>query len=154
MRGVERFCYSTLDPLPCPTPIYWEFNRIHYLQHPAWLIAPLLAHIVLQAMGAYRTILTHFSQRYPKFPEGLPDEGSLAASTACAFDGMCVPLAALPLLPALRPAVEYVLAAEEDEATAAAAGGAVVVDGAEVGKGGDGAAGILEAGVQPVQWNP
>ncbi|GAB4817494.1 hypothetical protein N2152v2_004540 [Parachlorella kessleri] len=67
---------------------------------------------VAQAMGAYRTILTHFSQRYPKFPEGLPAEGPAAATTAIAFDGMSVPLAALPLLPQLRPAVEYVLASE------------------------------------------
>ena len=26
-------------------------------------------------MGAYRTILTHFSQRYPKIPVGIPTEG-------------------------------------------------------------------------------
>lgn len=68
-----------------------------------------------QAMGAYRTILTHFSQRYPKFPEGLPAEGPAASTTAIAFDCMRVPLAALPLLPTLRPAVEYVLASEEAE---------------------------------------
>ena len=28
-------------------------------------------------MGAYRTILTHFSQRYPKIPVGIPTEGAL-----------------------------------------------------------------------------
>jgi hypothetical protein len=77
--------------------------------------SPSTAGPCTQAMGAYRTILTHFSQRYPKFPEGLPAEGAAAASTAIAFDGMRVPLAALPLLPALRPAVEYVLASEEEE---------------------------------------
>lgn len=107
----------------------------------------------MQAMGAYRTILTHFSQRYPKFPEGLPQEGPAAASTAIAFDGMCVPLAALPLLPVLRPAVEYVLASEEEaeEGTGAGAGpeagggrvqGAVATDMAlAAGPAGSGAAG-------------
>ena len=53
---------------------------------------------------------------FPPSLQGLPEEGPGASSTAIAFDGMVVPLAALPLLPALRPAVEYVLAAEEEGA--------------------------------------
>ena len=80
-------------------------------------------------MGAYRCVLTHFSQRYPKWPEGLPqatpeggDSGegeppAAPASTAVAFDGMRVPLALLPALPKLMPAVQAALVdvAEEEE---------------------------------------
>jgi hypothetical protein len=69
-------------------------------------------------MGAYRCILTHFSQRYPKWPEGVPQgqqEGSSAsAAAAVAFDGMRVPLALLPILPALMPAVQAALADVEE----------------------------------------
>lgn len=71
----------------------------------------------LQRMGAYRCILTHFSQRYPKWPEGVaqPGEGSASSRAAVAFDGMRVPFALLPVLPALMPAVRAALAdAEED----------------------------------------
>ena len=115
---------------------------------------------VAAATGAYRTILTHFSQRYPKMPAGLSPDGASGhapnalckssedihhagfadgvitsvptlqhagrflrtfcdACTACAvlraapgadrmmiaFDGMRVPLALLPQLPRLMPAV-------------------------------------------------
>lgn len=28
------------------------------------------------ATGAYRTVLTHFSQRYPKIPAGMPATGA------------------------------------------------------------------------------
>lgn len=53
--------------------------------------------------GAYRTVLTHFSQRYPKLPPGIPVEA--ADTAAVAFDGMVVPLIALPDLPKLLPAL-------------------------------------------------
>lgn len=43
----------------------------------------------LQA-GAYRTVLTHFSQRYPKIPK---IDDSLSSSTCIAFDLMSVNLA-------------------------------------------------------------
>ena len=33
---------------------------------------------VAASMGAYRTILTHFSQRYPKIPVGIPTSGAAA----------------------------------------------------------------------------
>ena len=90
-------------------------------------------------MGAYRCILTHFSQRYPKWPEGLPlatdappatptaDPGTgngtsavmpavaAGATAAVAFDGMRVPLALLPVLPALMPAVQAALADVEEQ---------------------------------------
>ncbi|PRW45195.1 zinc phosphodiesterase ELAC 2-like isoform X2 [Chlorella sorokiniana] len=100
---------------------------------------------IAQRMGAYRCILTHFSQRYPKWPEGLPlaadapptasaseqrtENGSTdaagaaavpaaaaaGATAAVAFDGMRVPLALLPVLPALMPAVQAALADVEEE---------------------------------------
>lgn len=85
---------------------------------------------VARRMGAYRCILTHFSQRYPKWPEGLGQapqaEGcapagdatpapAVPAGAAVAFDGMRVPLALLPALPALMPAVQAALAEVEEE---------------------------------------
>lgn len=53
--------------------------------------------------GAYRTILTHFSQRYPKIPvfnESYNDR------TCIAFDMMSANLADLPQLPKLLPALK------------------------------------------------
>lgn len=42
---------------------------------------------VAASSGAYRTILTHFSQRYPKIPAGIPAPGGSAAHDAvCADD--------------------------------------------------------------------
>ncbi|KAL2612602.1 hypothetical protein R1flu_024294 [Riccia fluitans] len=55
------------------------------------------------AAGAYRTMLTHFSQRYPKIPvfnESYNDR------TCIAFDMMSANLADLPLLPKLLPALK------------------------------------------------
>lgn len=57
--------------------------------------------------GAYRTILTHFSQRYPKLPPGLDTEAAATAGVAVAFDGMRVPLTALPDLPQLLPVLQH-----------------------------------------------
>lgn len=79
---------------------------------------------VARRMGAYRTILTHFSQRYPKFPEGIEvDMGvngsvvgsGVGSSVSVAFDGMCVPLSLLEQLPAVTVAVKAVLEAAEAE---------------------------------------
>ena len=95
---------------------------------------------LLQRMGAYRCVLTHFSQRYPKWPEGLPQgtpeggdsgegEPPPAPSTAVAFDGMRIPLALLPALPKLMPAVQAALAdvdEEEAEEVEEEAGGVIV----------------------------
>jgi len=47
---------------------------------------------------AYRTILTHFSQRYPKIP--IPDD-SYTGRTGIAFDLMTVNFADLPVIPSL-----------------------------------------------------
>jgi ribonuclease Z len=82
-------------------------------------------------MGAYRTLLTHFSQRYPKLPAGLDARAaSWRRRPLLGFDGMVVPFALLPQMPALTPLV------------AAALGevGEVVVDGG-AGEGGTGEGG-------------
>ena len=70
--------------------------------------------LLVQTMGAYRTVLTHFSQRYPKMPEGLPRDGPAAAGTVVAFDGMRVPLRLLGVLPLLLPAMERTLQREDE----------------------------------------
>jgi ribonuclease Z len=60
-------------------------------------------------MGAHRTILTHFSQRYPKaveFESNLP----AADSTCIAFDGMVVPFSELGRLPSLLQPIRLALA--------------------------------------------
>lgn len=53
--------------------------------------------------GVFRTILTHFSQRYPKIPVF---DDSYTSRTCIAFDMMSVNLADLPLLPSLLPALK------------------------------------------------
>ena len=63
--------------------------------------------------NAYRVILTHFSQRYPKLPPGI--EGPAAATAAVAFDGMRVPLVTLPDLPTLLPVLLCALGDGEQE---------------------------------------
>lgn len=50
--------------------------------------------------GAYRIILTHFSQRYPKIP--VFDETHMH-KTCIAFDMMSVNVADLPVLPKVLP---------------------------------------------------
>lgn len=58
-------------------------------------------------MGAWRTILTHFSQRYPKIPK-LDDKTMrklYECRAAVAFDLMCVDLTQLEDLPKIMPAV-------------------------------------------------
>lgn len=67
---------------------------------------------VARDCGAYRTVLTHFSQRYPKLPPGL--EGPKAATAAVAFDGMCIPLIALLDLPKLLPLLHTALLEREE----------------------------------------
>lgn len=50
--------------------------------------------------GAYRIILTHFSQRYPKIP--VFDDAHMH-KTCIAFDLMSVNMADLPVLPKVLP---------------------------------------------------
>lgn len=73
-----------------------------------------------KAMSAYRTILTHFSQRYPKLPAGI-DAHALPRRERpmVAFDGMVVTFEQLPHLPALMPVVATALADDEDAEGAA-----------------------------------
>lgn len=52
------------------------------------------------AAGAYRVILTHFSQRYPKIPVF---DGTYMHKACIAFDLMSVNLADLPILPSVVP---------------------------------------------------
>ena len=67
----------------------------------------------------YRTILTHFSQRYPKIP--VFDE-SYTARTTVAFDLMNVDFADLPSLPRLLPAVRSLFDDDDEIAREAAMG--------------------------------
>lgn len=64
------------------------------------------------AAGTYRTILTHFSQRYPKVP--VINE-SFVDHVGIAFDLMTVRLTDLPRLPSLVPAVKVLFDEEEEE---------------------------------------
>ncbi|KAI3896007.1 hypothetical protein MKW92_017970 [Papaver armeniacum] len=61
--------------------------------------------------GAYRVILTHFSQRYPKIP--VFDEEH-AHKTCIAFDLMSVNIADLPVLPKILPQLKLLFKNEAD----------------------------------------
>ena len=62
--------------------------------------------------GAYRTILTHFSQRYPKAPVF---DDHYTERTAVAFDLMRVDMKSLPRLPSLLPAVRALFPDDREE---------------------------------------
>lgn len=70
---------------------------------------------VAAAMGAYRTVLTHFSQRYSKVPIGLHSAENASDTAMIAFDGMSVPLTLLPDLPKLAEGIELAFAVEASE---------------------------------------
>lgn len=63
--------------------------------------------------GAYRTILTHFSQRYPKIPV-LKEDNLKIKKIGLAYDMMTVGLGDLPRLPCVIPALQG-LCDEDDE---------------------------------------
>ena len=44
---------------------------------------------VAAATGAYRTVLTHFSQRYPKIPAGLSPDSALICLCCVALAAAC-----------------------------------------------------------------
>lgn len=73
-------------------------------------------HVCTQA-GCYRTILTHFSQRYPKIPvlPGSDESSQESSSVAIAFDLMSVNLKDLPRLPTLVPALQKLFEDNEHE---------------------------------------
>ena len=56
------------------------------------------------ACGAYRVLLTHFSQRYPKIPVF---DDSYTDRTAIAFDLMSVNIADVHFLPKLLPSLKF-----------------------------------------------
>lgn len=68
-------------------------------------------------MGAWRTILTHFSQRYPKIPK--LDNSTIdqlrAARASIAFDLMCVDFSRLEELPQIVPALRDCFPEENPE---------------------------------------
>ena len=64
-----------------------------------------------QQMQAYRTVFTHFSQRYPRIPRDVPREGPLTARPIVAFDGMRIPFRLLEPSPLLVPGMDGVLKA-------------------------------------------
>ena len=64
---------------------------------------------VAAAMGANRTVLTHFSQRYSKAPVELRSSQG-PESAMIAFDGMNLPLTLLPDLPQLAQGVALAFA--------------------------------------------
>lgn len=72
---------------------------------------------VAREMKACATVLTHFSQRYPKFPEGLSSDdkdGDESNLIAVAFDGMRLPFSCIPALSAVTKCVELLLALKSD----------------------------------------
>ena len=74
---------------------------------------------VAASMRAYRTILTHFSQRYCKVPVAL-EANDAATAAVIAFDCMSVPLTLLADLPKLSEGVSLLFAAHELAEAAAA----------------------------------
>ncbi|WIA34738.1 hypothetical protein OEZ86_013047 [Tetradesmus obliquus] len=71
---------------------------------------------VAKDMGAYRTVLTHFSQRYPRLPGGFPATAApWSQRPLLAVDGAVVKFSLLPRLPGLMPAVAAALEELEDE---------------------------------------
>lgn len=63
-------------------------------------------------MGAFRVLLTHFSQRYPKIPVFA---STYNHTTAIAFDLMTVNLSDLVHLPKMLPVLQYLFKDEHDE---------------------------------------
>jgi ribonuclease Z len=64
--------------------------------------------------GAYRTILTHFSQRYPKIPV-LNEDNLKNQKIGLAYDMMTVGLGDLPRLPCVIPALQGLCGEEDDD---------------------------------------
>ena len=94
---------------------------------------------VARRMGAYRTLLTHFSQRYPSAPPIQSNEGSDTATVPpiLAFDFMHLAFRDLLWAPVVTSALPIAFPAEEEdeeeenELTAAAAATTTTATGAE-----------------------
>lgn len=66
-----------------------------------------------EAAGAYRTVLTHFSQRYPRMARVV--ETSAGESRVCvAFDLMAINFADLPSIPQLMPAFRALFSSDNE----------------------------------------
>ena len=70
---------------------------------------------IAEQMNPDFTILTHFSQRYPKVSQSLLAKGSLKSKVAIAFDCMSVHLKQLHKLPLFLPATKEIFADFEQE---------------------------------------
>lgn len=77
-----------------------------------------------QDARAFRTLLTHFSQRYPKIPVF---GESFQSCTSIAFDMMRVNLADVPHLPTILPALKEMFPADCDDEEGAAVASRVLV---------------------------
>ncbi|KAK9866195.1 hypothetical protein WJX84_011922 [Apatococcus fuscideae] len=75
---------------------------------------------VATAMNADRVVLTHFSQRYPRLPVGLPVEGDPNYGYhIVAYDGMVIPLCMATDMPNLMPLLTGALETDDDRQKAA-----------------------------------
>uniref|UniRef100_A0A061RVH9 ribonuclease Z n=1 Tax=Tetraselmis sp. GSL018 TaxID=582737 RepID=A0A061RVH9_9CHLO len=117
--GDTRPCGALVRTGRGATLLIHEATFEHALQEKAAAKRHSTAEEAMQCaekMGAFRTVLTHFSQRYPRMPEGLQlDVRPLSRRPVVAFDGMRVPLALLPELPVLMPLVASALSTEPAE---------------------------------------
>ena len=124
-----RIVYSG-DTRPCPALIEAGRNAtllIHEATFEDDLIANAIEHNhctmsealdVAKKMNPGFTILTHFSQRYPKVSSSLLNQGSLNSQVGIAFDCMSVRLSELHTLPsylhAMKDVFPTILGGDED----------------------------------------
>lgn len=98
----EGRCYTLL--IHESTHSIHDVHHARRTRHSTWDEALMAG----KKMDAYRTILTHFSRRYPGLPSGLTAE-NLGNAASVAFDGMKVRFVELPFLPCFNSAIEEVL---------------------------------------------
>lgn len=97
-------------PTPPTRPPATQTAAAPHPRPPALVLnTPPAAAQVGARMGAWRVILTHFSQRYPKLADvrGAPTDGAVIA-----FDMMAVPFPMLTELPRVTPALQCLFASE------------------------------------------
>ena len=94
--------YPYLSPLPKHTPPHPTHPT--HPTHPNHPIPPQAVSVGARA-GVYRTLLTHFSQRYPRIPV---INKSYRHNTCIAFDLMTIRFRDLPGLPDLVPRLKRV----------------------------------------------
>ncbi|CAL5221692.1 g3928 [Coccomyxa viridis] len=71
--------------------------------------------MVAEEMHAYRTVLTHFSSRYPKLPVGLPGSGPASEQVLVAYDGMRLPLSLLTAAPKVMGPLVLAFTKEDEQ---------------------------------------